>query len=335
MCIVGLLISGGIIGLKYAHTFLQRPLSDCKASDYRCYAEYFAKKTYHSSPEEAFTELKAAYEKDTYVQSQCHQLTHIIGRTGYKKYGSLSGAYKHGDSFCWSGFHHGAVEQAIGDVGAVGIKKQANGICKELADARRYSFDHFNCVHGLGHGFMSIDGYELPTALKSCQLLTDSWEAESCYGGVFMENVMVATRENGYSKYLNKDDLLYPCNGIERQFRQQCYMMQSSYMLQQNGYNFGATFALCAQADSEFVATCYQSIGRDASGSTVSDVALTKQKCSSAPNGDALYNCMIGAVKDFVSYFHGTAQAEQLCQAFGGEIVAPCKQTISDYYAVF
>src|SRR5205085_119777 len=109
--------------------------------------------------------------------------------------------------------------------------------------------------------FMAIDGYELPNALKSCDLITDSWEETSCYGGVFMENIMVAARENGNSKYLKKDDLVYPCNFVEQPYMQQCYLMQTSYMLQQNGYNFAETFQLCSKAEANFVSTCYQSIG--------------------------------------------------------------------------
>ncbi len=307
---------------------------DC-AADFRCNAEYYARLTYRTDPATAFIDIRKAYEEDNNVKAQCHQLTHIIGRTAFEKYGGLSGAFERGDSFCWSGFHHGAVEQAVGDMGIAQIKAEANDLCRELAEKNRYSFDHFNCVHGLGHGFMSIDAYELPNALKSCEILTDTWERDSCAGGVFMENVMVASRENGVSKYLKKDDLLYPCNGIEETFMQQCYLMQSSYMLQQNGYNFRDTFALCQKADSAYINTCFQSIGRDASGSSVSDVTLTKEKCDTAPDREALKYCMMGAVRDFVSYFHSDTQARELCKAWGAEIEQPCNDEITNYYRVF
>lgn len=312
-------------------------LAACKVAsvDFRCYAERLAWATYQQSPTAAFAELRAAYANDSYVQGQCHQMAHIIGRTALKKYGSLGAAFPKGDSFCWSGYHHGITEQAIADVGGAKIKAQANEICAALKSDQPYSFDHYNCVHGLGHGFMAVDSYELFTALQTCDLLTDQWEKTSCYGGVYMENVMVATRGDGTSKYLKKDDLLYPCNAVAASYKEQCYLMQSSYMLQNNNYNFADTFRLCAAADAAFVNTCYTSIGRDASGSTVSDVARTKQNCAYAQDVAAAYYCMVGAVKDFVAYYHSDQQALQLCGAFGGDLLAPCQQIVKEYYATF
>lgn len=304
-------------------------------NDFRCYAKYYAILTYNHDPSKAFADVRTAYDKDDYVKSQCHQIVHIIGRTAFKKYGSLAASYPKGDNFCWSGYYHGATEQAIGDIGGDKIKQQANAICAEIANKSRYSFDHFNCVHGLGHGFMSIDSYELFTSLQTCDLLTDQWDKSSCYGGVYMENVMVAVRENGYSKYLKADDLLYPCNAVDSKYKEQCYLMQSSYALQKNGYNFAETFNLCATVNDSFQDTCNQSIGRDASGSTSSDVSRTKANCDATTNANAKKNCMIGAVKDFVSFYHDDKQATDLCNAFGGELVAPCNETVKAYYATF
>ena len=309
--------------------------SSCGLRDFRCYAKFYAQTTYRQNPEAAFKDMKSRYNTDNYVKGECHQLSHIVGRTAFKKYGGLASAYEHGDNFCWSGFHHGVIEQAVGALGVKGIKAQANDICKPLADKRRYSFDHFNCVHGLGHGFMSVDGYELFAALKSCDLLSDSWDASSCYGGVYMENVMVAARENGTSRYLKPDDLLYPCNAVETSYKEQCYLMQSSYMLQQNGYNFAATFGICARADVDFVSTCNQSIGRDASGSSVSDAVQTKTKCDVAPNRQALQDCVTGSVKDFVSYFHSDVQARAYCNQYETTIAEVCNSVTTDYYRVF
>lgn len=315
-----------------------RSLAECRkqaANDFRCYGLYYAAKMYNQGKEETFKDLKAEYETDGFVKAECHQLTHIIGRTAYKQYGGLDRAYEYGDSFCWSGFYHGAIEQAITDIGPEAITAKAPQVCESFSKKRMYSFDHFNCVHGLGHGLMAVGQYNLPDSLELCDVMGNSWEQASCYGGVFMENVMVASRAGGVGGYFKDSEPLYPCTFVKTKFKEQCYLMQTSNVLQKNGYDFAKTFAECAKADAAFVSTCYRSLGRDASGSTTSDQQRTVENCRLAPDQDALHNCMLGAVRDFVSYYHSDQQALALCDAFGGEIMASCKQDVAIYYQAF
>lgn len=320
-------------------SYVPKKLSECQqaaAKDYQCYAKYYAALAYDQGNAAAFKDMEAAYNADDFVKSQCHQLAHIVGRTSFEKTGSLEKAYAQGDNFCWSGFYHGAIEQAVKSEGAAKIKQDAKSICQDFALKQRYSFNHFNCVHGLGHGMMAVSNYNLFDALKLCDNLNDSWEDSSCYGGVFMENVMVASRGDGTSAYFKSDQPLYPCNAVDYTYKEQCYLMQTSYILQHNGYDFAKTFSECAQADEAFVDTCYRSAGRDASGSTVSDVQRTVANCQAAgDNRDAIYNCMLGADRDFVSYYHDATKANELCEAFGGDLTDPCKQDVAEYYKTF
>jgi hypothetical protein len=307
----------------------------CESNDFYCYGSRYALLAYDKSSKAAYDQLKIDYAADPYVVSQCHQLTHIIGRTIYKKTGDLTKTFAEGDSFCWSGFHHGVIEQAIGVLGATKIQAQLNTICDAFSDKTKYSFDHFNCVHGLGHGMMTIEGFELFTALEDCQGLDDNWERLSCQGGAYMENTMVATRETGSTKFLKEDDLLYPCNSVRDVFKEQCYLTQTSYMLQKTNYDFAKVFSLCANADAGYLDECYQSVGRDASGSTNSDVTRTIQNCQNTTDQTAVYYCMVGASKDFVSYYHSDIQANRLCDAFGEQITTQCRDIVRSYYATF
>lgn len=314
-----------------------KSLNECKKlSTFKCYNDYFVAETTRKDPAASFKELKTIYESDSYVKSQCHQIAHSIGHAAYLRYKTLGAAYPKGDSFCWSGYYHGVTEKAIAELGPEKIKSEANDICSELAIKNRYSFDHFNCVHGLGHGFMSVARYNLFEGLKDCDLIKDSWERVSCYGGAFMENVMVASRGDGTSDYLRSNELMYPCTAVDTPYKQQCYLMQTSYALQQNGYNFADTFRLCRDvADSAYTTTCYQSIGRDASGSTVSDITRTLANCNTALDHDGLENCMLGAVRDFVSYFHDDKKARELCAGFAADIASECNNEVTQYYKSF
>src|SRR5215207_9412506 len=150
-------------------------LATCpEATKFDCYSGYFEKQALTTNPKTALTEMKQLYDNgDGYVISQCHQLAHWVGHAGFKKYGTLAKAYTNGDTFCWSGYYHGVTEEAVGAMGGERIKSEANLICKELADTKQYSFEHYNCVHGLGHGFMAVDSYNLFTSLKTCDLLVN------------------------------------------------------------------------------------------------------------------------------------------------------------------
>ena len=261
------------------------------------------------------TDMKDAYEKSGYVKSNCHQLVHVVGRAAGDKFGDVAKAYEQGDDFCWSGYYHGVMESVISKIGYQEIRSKLNTVCASASRDQQYSFHHYNCVHGLGHGVMAVNNGELFDGLRTCDSLTDSWERESCFGGVFMENIMSEANPDHRSKYLKNDDLMYPCNAVARAYKQQCYLMQTSHALQVNGYNFDEIFTLCGKVENDFLSTCYQSVGRDASGSTISDLARTRDICMKGRDFNARSNCFIGAVKDFISYYHSNERGEELCAA--------------------
>ncbi len=305
------------------------------SQQFSCLKDRYHELVMQRSTKEAFDELKTTYNTNTFVQSSCHQLTHIIGRAAAERYGDVPTAFGQGDSFCWSGHYHGVMEFVAAKIGLENLTKELPNICKSIAEKDTYSFDHYNCVHGLGHGVMGVNSNELFVALESCNALTDWWERESCYGGVFMENVMVDFNNETTTKYLKPEDPMYPCNAVEEKYKQQCYLMQTSYALKVQGYNFKTVFGLCDATEEKFRDTCYQSLGRDASGNTVSNLQGTKERCLLGKDYRAQSNCVIGAVKDFVSYHHSDVQAKELCNAFEPKIAELCHATITEYYKSF
>ena len=141
-----------------------------------------------------------------------------------------------------------------------------------------------------------------------------------------MENIMVDNR-NEHTNFLKKDDLMYPCNAVATTYKEQCYLMQTSYVLSKNGYDFRDAFIRCSTVDADFRNTCAQSIGRDASGNSVSDVTQTIAKCSLALDDNQESNCATGAVKDFISYFHGGGQALTFCTSLQERFHQTCLTT--------
>jgi plastocyanin len=301
------------------------------SADFTCYENYFEQLVKERGAKEAFVDLLARYAKSDYVRSQCHPLTHVIGHATAELYPKVSDAYAKGDAFCWSGYYHGVMETIVEEIGRENITKQLDSICANIPGKENYNFDYFNCVHGLGHGLMAILDNKLFDSLTLCDSLVGQWEKSSCYGGVFMENVMVDNK-NHFSEYLKPEDPLYPCNAVEEKYKNQCYLMQSSYMLKVTNWDFVKVFALCREADKGHEHTCFQSIGRDASGQSLSNIEKTKTTCELGADYNERSNCIIGAVKDFISYYHDDKEAKGLCTAVAEDIKLICTNTATAYF---
>lgn len=313
-----------------------RDCSGASANDYACYQERYQGLVQGSGVEAAFTELKSEYDKNEFIKAQCHQITHVIGRAATDVYGDIPNTYSKGDNFCWSGYYHGAMEATVAKIGPDKILNEADTICAPLGEGdQKHSFYHYNCVHGLGHGFMGVQNNELFESLEVCDTMTDDWERESCYSGAFMENIMAKDNPSHPSKELRADEPLYPCTEVEKKYKPQCYLMQTSYALETLGNDFQKVFELCGTVESEFRPTCYQSLGRDASGITSSDVDRTNANCMLGEDYEARSNCVIGAAKDFISYYSRDTEAKELCDSFDADLRKVCLETAEEYYVIF
>jgi hypothetical protein len=224
------------------------------------------------------------------------------------------------------------LEAVVAKVGAANIVGKLNTLCSDVPGHERYSFDYYNCIHGLGHGLMAMTEDELFQSLEMCDGLNGGWEKTSCYGGVFMENIIVDNK-NHFTKYLKTSEPLYPCTAVKEQYKTSCYLMQTSYMLKVANQDFAKVFLQCEQADTYYKTTCWQSLGRDASGHSSSNIETTKNTCALGQSLEARSNCVIGAVKDFISYFHSDVQAKQFCAALPQDVQETCSTTAASYYS--
>jgi len=271
----------------------------------------------------AFNELKSNYDNDPTITSLCHDIAHFVGRAAAEKYSRVDEAFQHGDSFCWSGYYHGVMEGLLGDKKIKNLSQEIKSICSNITGKENYSFDYYNCVHGLGHGIMFVMDNELFDSLEICDNLNGWWERNSCYGGVFMENVNTNFKYHD-TKYLDSEDLHYPCNAVNERYKGACYFMQTSYMLVITEANFPKMFSLCKEVDDPYKELCYQSIGRDASGYTITEPKKTKKICLKGKDIEQKENCVIGAANNFIAYYHSTKEAEILCDSLGNGLKKIC-----------
>jgi hypothetical protein len=312
-------------------------LPDCTVSQNLklCLHEYYSALVELQGAKQALASLRTAYDADQNVRADCHQLTHSIGRAAAQKYVTVSKAYAEGDQVCWSGYYHGVMESIITDIGVENVTTQIDTICNDISEDQRYSFYHYNCVHGLGHGTMLVTEYELFEALEVCNMISDSWEQTSCWGGAFMENIMADANEMHDTKYLRADDPLYPCTAVEERYKAECYKMQTSHALTVLGGDFSKVFEVCSGVAGSYRAQCYESLGRDASGRSISDAVQTRDTCMLGQDFEAQSHCILGAVRDFISYYHSDVQGKEFCSSLEPHLQQLCQNEVTSYYAAF
>ena len=78
-----------------------------------------------------------------------------------------------------------------------------------------------------------------------------------------------------------------------------------------DGFNWKRTAGWCRKSEPGWVATCFQSYGRDASGATQYHRQQTIHLCSLAGSGEG--ECLYGASRDYANNYAGGKQAAQLC----------------------
>jgi hypothetical protein len=302
-----------------------------------------------SGVEAAFAELKDEFTKDEFVNSNCHHLTHVIGRAAAELYGDVASTYSRGDNFCASGYYHGVIEATMAMLGADEVLEKADNICADLREHQTHSFDHRNCVHGLGHGSMYVLGNELFEALRTCDALADEWERDQCSGGVFMENVNAHDNPGHPSNYLKADHPFYPCAEVKTEYKTQCYARHTEYALEVVSQHdttvqddFAKVFDLCTkEVEDGMRPACYSGLGHqaamEASLADTSDearAALSLELCMLGQHNEALYYCVVAAARQLVFYYDSDAQAKELCQSLmSADLRAVCLQRTEEQTA--
>ncbi len=234
-----------------------------------------------------------------YAQTNCHPLSHEVGHIALRVYKTIPAAAPEYLPTCSSGYYHGLLEEYLANV-----PSYEQGIADACGDPEKeIFFNWFQCTHGEGHGIMQFRDNEVPQSLADCDLLPEAKNArEICYGGVFMENITTEEKTGHVSKYIKKNDPIYPCNGkeIAEKYRSACYFLASSQILKINGYDFRDANKWCATVEDNYRWLCFQSLGRDVSGATLRNIPQVIEKCQyGIPSDNA--NCFYGAVRDFVN----------------------------------
>lgn len=253
----------------------------------------------------------------------CHQQAHQIGRIGYRV--EKEKAFQSCDASCHSGCYHGAMESLLNEKGTIDLASNIDKVCSLFET----NFGTFECLHGVGHGVLAYLDYDLPEALKECGKLKDSFGQTSCYGGLFMENILTgqglgaSNKPDHETKWVNQDDPYFPCDKVDPSYavQYQCYQMQTSWILTLSKYDFDKVVSQCLMAPADMIPVCFKSLGRDIAGHTLRNPREIAELCKKVPENNGYHDrCVEGAVNVIIDFWGPAlkAQATELCMALEG-----------------
>jgi hypothetical protein len=161
-----------------------------------CYSEALLEVLQQEGVAQAMETLEFLSERDPNVKREGHMYAHAIGLAASPSPQQVGETFRDCRPSFQSGCYHGVIQSYFSAVSATGQQVDGQAVNALCADYRANGSDRwllFQCVHGMGHGLTALHEHHLPSALQGCDLLTDSWEREGCYGGVFMESIVQAT----------------------------------------------------------------------------------------------------------------------------------------------
>lgn len=275
--------------------------------------------------------LIAKHEQEPALFSQCHTYLHFLGQFTLEKIGDISAVLRNGNSICFSGFYHGALEiylqKHLGEVNETELQKLLPTICRPLEETSPKNFNE--CVHGLGHSLMFFADLQLPQALAWCDSLSDGGQRTSCYGGAFMENTTSSTNPDHPGKFLKADDPLYPCSILEDKYLASCYTLQGQYFVQNSGFDFMKAAKLCQSVPHNYQLICFNAIGQTIVGFTTNTQQLASI-CDTLP-AEKQYteSCDFGVIRTlFERYDMPIDQAVVICETSAEHKQKSCKRSI-------
>jgi len=273
---------------------------------------------------------KILEESDGGTAFDCHIAAHYVGRAAYDVFGVS--ALKECNASCHSGCYHGAMEALFWERGVSETTAHVNKVCSAFDSL----FARSQCYHGSGHGFLALSDYDVPGALTQCESLGDVDATDSCYGGVFMENIVTAVGLGagltGHSTdWLSLTDMDYPCDTLNGSpgAQKKCYGMQTSWMFVLAANDYEKVIDACRRAPTTMIPECFRGFGRDSAGNSLRSPEVLDISCSSVPE-EFRPACILGGV-DVVIDFWGTElhdQVSRFCDALSENARADCYQRL-------
>jgi cytochrome c553 len=304
-------------------------LADCRDGNFECLEQAFGNLVYDEGPKPALDTLQRTLQTNSAVAGDCHRIAHRMGSAALSRFkDKVAPAFIAGSPVCASGYYHGIVERAFLGQPTDKLAVVARQLCndRQITEQR---FLFYQCIHGLGHGLMIYTGYDLPGSLKTCDGLRAGFDRVSCSGGVFMENFNSSYGVT--SKYLRKNDPIYPCNAIAERHKLYCYLLVTANILRLENYDQARTAEACRRSERAWIKTCFESFGRDVSGIAGTSASKALASCRLAKGNER--DCLYGVSREIVNSDASGQRGGRFCAQVPGRHRAHCYEGVGSVLA--
>ncbi|MBA3733155.1 hypothetical protein H0W91_02135 [Patescibacteria group bacterium] len=280
--------------------------------DFQKYTKYFQNLAEQKGGEYAYHALATAANKG-YIAGNVdtHLLGHTVGDVLYKQKGI------EGIKVCTDDIRNACSHSIV--VGYL-LENGASSLGKAVEachDAPGGSGAYTMCVHGLGHGVLAYEEYDMKKAVNLCNkigtLKSANIEIGQCIGGVTMEMMAGVHDHEAWIKqvpnYFKENDPLAPCDSgfISKEYTNFCYVYLTPHLFKSAGvelsfpdpklFNKAMKYCEGIPFEDRNRSTCFGSFGKEY---VVLSNARNVQNVSSMKDAQLLqvYNwCKLGPVE--------------------------------------
>ena len=309
---------------------------DCRSDDRACARSYLGDITSEYGPQASLALLGGLRHDGRLAPTlDDHDLAHTVGRRAAERFGVNLEAFTLCPNTFNYGCPHGYFEKVLGQAGTP--EAAAGAICESLAGSP-VGTARFSCYHGVGHGVMMAEAYDLDGSLATCNALGDTTAQEGCWQGVFMENVNGALRGEARKGVFAAARPLAPCDGVEERYRHQCFINHAGWLVHIAGSDLEAAARLCLGAPGDYVAICMQSLGLMVTNPVWQAALATAPRqafgetawalCSTFPAAFQR-DCVVAGIDNLGNFDRlAVGRAQRVCEAVPSALQEPCVRRI-------
>ncbi|HEV8242705.1 MAG TPA: hypothetical protein VGQ07_01810 [Nitrospirales bacterium] len=232
---------------------------DCPTNNLACLNTALLAITEKSGPKASLLVLRSFQEQGRIgALTDDHHLAHDIGRKTAERFGVNGRAFLLCPTTFNYGCQHGFFQYALAQAQAT--DSAARLICGSLGESYSSKF-RFYCYHGVGHGVMMAQNYNLAKALAACDTLETTVGQNGCWQGVFMENVNASRKEKRPPDGFSRSNPLAPCNVVPDKYQSECFINHAGWLMKIFNNDVTKATKACLRAPEAYVSLCLQSIG--------------------------------------------------------------------------
>lgn len=274
------------LGIFIVPAILRRPLADfnavaaarrCEEGDRLPCLRKLAAELLDAAPLPEVLALFHAAAAKPAVSNVCHFLGHYLGQEEYRRTGDFALSLGHCDNFCYGSCYHGVAEAYVLERAAGADDSALAAVAGSVTNCRDPLCDEqVDTIHGVGHALMFLTVNDLPRSLRLCDL---TGNPTACHIGAFMSNYQSLEDGDHPSRYIRRDDPMFPCRVLDARYQTACYLNQAQFFVTSD---ILGNIALCQSFPPEFQERCYLEIAKHPAQQG-SDVAAMHAACRVVP----------------------------------------------------